>query len=145
MQYVHVSDILVEGTETPVFIRLGNRARPYAEGQPVPGVGILEEVMLSHISVHGAGQTGCSITGLPGHPVRNILLEHVHVSQQGGCPEVPVPQDEKEADYPEGTMWGLLPAKGFFVRHAENVTFKDVSITTEQIDARPDFLELDVK
>ena len=56
-----------------------------------------------------------------------------------------MPQDEKEKAYPEGTMWGLLPAKGFFVRHAENVTFQDVSITTEQVDARPDFLELDVK
>ena len=145
LQYVHLSDILVEGTETPFFIRLGNRARPYAEGQSVPGVGVLEEVSLSHITVHGAGQIGSSITGLPGHPVRNIRLEHIRVHQQGGCGEVAVPQDEKEKAYPEGTMWGVLPSKGFFVRHAENVVFEDVSITTEQADARPDFLKLDVK
>ena len=145
LQHVHVSDILVEGTETPFFIRLGNRARPYAEGQPVPGTGILEDVLLSHISVHDAGKTGSSITGLPGHPVRNIRLDHIRVHQQGGCAKVAVPQDEKETAYPEGTMWGLLPAKGFFVRHAENVVFEDVTITTEQPDARPDFLKLDVK
>ena len=35
MENVHVSDIVVDGTESPIFIRLGNRARGYAEGVPV--------------------------------------------------------------------------------------------------------------
>ena len=136
----------IQPCDLPAPFLLGPRLpRPYAEGQPVPGTGILEDVLLSHISVHDAGKTGSSITGLPGHPVRNIRLDHIRVHQQGGCAKVAVPQDEKETTYPEGTMWGLLPAKGFFVRHAENVVFEDVTITTEQPDARPDFLKLDVK
>ena len=53
--------------------------------------------------------------------------------------------DERESNYPEGTGWGLLPAKGFFVRHARNVEFSNVVIKTEQPDVRPDFLKIDVK
>jgi beta-xylosidase len=37
-------------------------------------------------------------------------------------------------------MWGRLPAKGFFVRHARNVVFDDVQIQTEQPDVRTDFV-----
>ena len=40
-------------------------------------------------------------------------------------------------------MWGNLPAKGFFVRHARNIRFDHVTIATEQPDARPDFVHID--
>ena len=40
-------------------------------------------------------------------------------------------------------MWGNLPAKGFFVRHARNIHFNDVTIQTEQPDIRPDFIQVD--
>ena len=42
-------------------------------------------------------------------------------------------------------MWGVLPAKGFFVNHAENVVFKDVVITTDLPDERPEYVRLDVR
>ena len=40
--------------------------------------------------------------------------------------------DEKEKEYPEATMWGNLPAKGFYVRHARNINFDNVVIQTAQ-------------
>ena len=39
--------------------------------------------------------------------------------------------NEKEKEYPEASMWGPLPAKGFYVRHARNVGFNDVEILTK--------------
>ena len=48
--------------------------------------------------------------------------------------------DEKEKEYPEATMWGNLPAKGFYVRHARNINFDNVVIQTAQADVRPDFV-----
>ena len=51
--------------------------------------------------------------------------------------------DEKEKEYPEATMWGNLPAKGFFVRHARNVSFSDIRVETVQPDVRPDFVYVD--
>ena len=145
MENVHVSNIVAEGTESPIFIRLGNRARSYAKNEPVTKVGTIRGVHLSNITVHGAGKTGCSITGLPGHPVEDVWLSDITIQQQGGCGETAVPDDEKEKDYPEATMWGVLPAKGFFVRHARHITFRHVEIQNSQPDARPDFVEVDVE
>ena len=145
LENVVVADIVVEGTESPIFIRLGNRARGYREGLPVEGVGTIRDVYLHDIFVRGAGSTGSSITGLPGHPVENVFLSNIHIQQQGGCQELEAPLDEKEKDYPEATMWGKLPAKGFFVRHARHVVFRDVTITTTAEDLRPEFVKVDVE
>ena len=142
---VVISNIHATGTESPIFVRLGNRARGYYEGQKIENVGTLSNVTLSDITVNDAGTTGCSITGLPGHPVSNIILRNISITHPGGCPATPVPTDEKEKDYPEATMWGTLPAKGFFVRHARNVKFKNVSIKTQNPDERPEYILIDDK
>ena len=143
MENVSVSNILVEGTESPIFIRLGNRARGYAEGVPVERVGTIRGVHLNDIVVMGAGPTGCSITGLPDHPVENIYLNNIVITQQGGQPAVEAPVDEKEKEYPEATMWGILPATGFFVNHARHVVFNHIEVNTLQPDERPKFFQLD--
>jgi len=39
--------------------------------------------------------------------------------------------------YPQSNMYGITPGYGFFVRHAENVTFQNVSIGYVKPDARP--------
>jgi polygalacturonase len=143
MENVNVSNILVEGTESPVFIRLGNRARGYAEGVPVEKVGRINGIHLSNITVNNAGKTGCSITGLPNHPVENIYLSNITITQQGGCKQIANPTDEKEKEYPEATMWGILPATGFFVNHARHVVFENIEVNTIEKDERPAFVKLD--
>jgi hypothetical protein len=143
MENVSVSDFTVEGTEAPIFVRLGNRARGYREGQRVEQVGRISGVSISRFMVHNAGRMGCSVTGLPGHPVENVWVSDVTIHHQGGVEESALDEirrqaaDEKEAEYPEATMWGDLPAKGFFVRHARNVRFDNVRILTAHPDARP--------
>ena len=145
LENVHVTNIVAEGTESPIFIRLGNRARGYAKDVPVERVGTIRGVHLTGITVNGAGRTGSSITGLPGHPVEDVWLSDITIRQQGGSGAVDVPADEKEADYPEATMWGVLPAKGFFVRHARNINFRNIIVTTDQPDARPEYVRVDVE
>ncbi len=157
MENINISDFIVEGTESPIFIRLANRGRGYQFSSPdddptdfthlipIETVGRIDGVYISNISIHGAGATGCSITGLPGHPVKNVWLSDITIHQRGGVTEDELSKikenikNEKEKDYPEATMWGRLPAKGFFVRHARNVNFSNVRILTERPDARPDF------
>jgi polygalacturonase len=143
LEDVNVSNIHIEGTESPIFIRLGNRARPYAEGKVVNNVGALKNIHLSNITVNHAGQTGSSITGLSGHPVENIFLSHITITQKGGCGKIAPPTDEKEKEYPEAIMWGNLPASGFFVNHVRNIVIRDIKVYTEEKDERPDFYFLD--
>ncbi len=161
MENVSISDVIVEGTESPIFIRLGHRGRGYRFSSPeddptdfshlipIETVGRIDGVHLSNIIIHGAGPTGCSITGLPGYPVENIKLSNITFHQKGGVSDAELEtirervKNERAKDYPEATMWGRLPAKGFFVRHARNVQFSNVQILTEQPDARPEFLRED--
>jgi polygalacturonase len=158
MENVNVSDINVEGTEAPIFIRLGNRARGYQlKGTdfdsliPIDHVGSINGIHLDNIQIRNAGAMGCSITGLPNHPVTNVWLSHISIHHKGGIKASDLPEiersvkDEKEKDYPESTMWGCLPAKGFFVRHARNIRFNDITIQTEEDDVRPDFVQVDTE
>jgi len=150
LENVNVSDITVTGTESPIFVRLGNRARGYQTGVPVTRVGTINGVHIDNVQIREAGRYGCSITGLPGHPVENVRLSRISLSHAGGitASELPAIADslsnEKEKEYPEATMWGPLPAKGFYVRHARNVSFDDVEILTTKPDVRPDFVREDV-
>ena len=150
MENVNVSDFTVEGTEAPIFIRLGNRGRGY-NTTPVDHVGRIDGVHLNNIQIRHAGSMGCSITGLPDHPVENVLLSNISIHHKGGVGLADLPKivealkDEKEKEYPESTMWGNLPAKGFFVRHARNIQFHNIEVQTEQPDARPDFVRVDTE
>lgn len=151
LENVNVSNIVVDGTESPIFIRLGNRARGYKEGLAVTNVGKIDGVRISNVQVHNAGATGCSITGIPGYPVENIRLDNISIHHKGGITAEALPKinekvaDEREKSYPEATMWGELPAKGFFVRHARNVKFSNIDIRTEEVDVRPEFVMIDVE
>ena len=146
LENVVVSNIVIQGTESPIFIRLGNRARPYREGQVIDHVGTLRGVTLANIRILAAGPVGCSITGLPGHYVEDVCLSHISIEQAGGCTEpIASPQDEKAAEYPEATMWGNLPATGFFIRHARNIRIDDLHVQTLQPDARPTVVLDDVE
>ena len=169
MENVSVSDFTVEGTESPIFIRLGNRGRGYKlrEGKatlsgkgnddtiseliPVDHVGRINGVRIDNIQIRNAGPVGCSITGLPDHPVENVWLSNISLHHKGGIAMSDLPKidealnDEKAKEYPEATMWGNLPAKGFFVRHARNVQFRNVQVLTDNHDARPDFVRVDAE
>ena len=86
-----------------------------------------------------------SIVGLPGHPVQNVRLENIEIIYPGGG--VPKPHSvllgkldtvpELPAQYPEFWMFGELPAWGFYVRHAEGISFNNVRITLRKTDFRP--------
>ena len=169
LENVSVSDFTVEGTESPIFIRLGNRGRGYKmrDGKgtlsgkgnddtiagliPIDHVGTINGIRLHNIQIRNAGAMGCSITGLSGHPVKNVWLSDISIHHKGGVKAEELQHindsvsDEKERAYPEATMWGNLPAKGFFVRHARNVHFENIEIQTEQPDARPDFVQIDAE
>lgn len=142
LENVNVSDITIEGTESPIFVRLANRARGYKEGVPVTKVGKINGIHLSNIQIRNAGSMGCSITGIPGHEVENVWLDNITIHHKGGVTAADMAKinesikDEKEKEYPEATMWGNLPAKGFFVRHARNIKFNNIEVITEQPDVR---------
>ncbi|MDE6741767.1 MAG: hypothetical protein K2J58_05505, partial [Muribaculaceae bacterium] len=103
-------------------------------------IGTINCVTLHDIRIDEAGPSGSSITGLTGHPVTDILLHDITIRHAGGQTAIPTPTDEKELDYPESTMWGILPAQGFWLNHASDITFRNVRVIPSEPDARPIFL-----
>ncbi|MDE5987851.1 MAG: glycoside hydrolase [Duncaniella sp.] len=143
MSNVDIADITIRGTESPIFIRLANRARPYSKDVPVEGIGSISGVRLHDILIDEAGPGGCSITGVEGHPVCDVELRDITIRHLGGQKAVAAPTDEKIAEYPESTMWGILPAQGFWLNHTRNITFDNVRVEAINPDARPVFVATD--
>ena len=137
MRNVDISDIIIRGTESPIFIRLADRARPYSKDHPVEGVGSISGIVLHDILIDEAGPSGSSITGLAGHPVSDIQLHDIRIRHAGGQRVTPAPADEKVKEYPESTMWGILPAQGFWLNHAKDIIFRNVMVEAANPDARP--------
>jgi polygalacturonase len=126
----------------PFFLRLGSRLR----GPKDAKVGTMRRILISNVTSYGADQLPSMICGIPGFPIEDIQISDVYLHQKGGATERMAALDppEKENQYPEPTMFGDLPAKGFFMRHAKNVSLGNVEIATESADARPSFWLRDV-
>ncbi len=87
------------------------------------------------------------ITGIPGHYVENVTLENIEISYPGGGTAEDAKRivAEDENRYPEQFFFGVLPAWGAYIRHARNITFKNVKMTTRTPDNRDMILTDDVK
>jgi polygalacturonase len=146
LERVSISNVTMHNTRSAIFIRLGNRARPFKAGMERIGTGRLRHVRISDVQAFGADAIGCSITGLPGHPVEDVALENITVSFAGGGKPIKdlttVP--EKAKAYPEYGMFGALPAYGFFCRHARGLRLSRVQASTVEPDARPALVCQDV-
>lgn len=136
---VNVSNITMDNVNSCIFIRLGNRARPYIKGAEKPGMGTLKNIIISNIQATNVDSIGCSVTGLPGFPVENVLLENIRITfRGGGTPEDAAREiPEFPERYPEYKMFGNLPAYGFFCRHVKNLKFNHVDLGFEKTDCRP--------
>ncbi len=135
---VTISNITMRNVKVPIFVRLGNRARPIP-GLPPPGMGSLRNVNISNVQASGADEMGCSITGIPGFPVENVTLDGIRISFKGGGTTADSKRriPEKEDAYPSAKMFGRLPAYGLFCRHAKNLRLHNVDLAFEDDDQRP--------
>lgn len=86
------------------------------------------------------------IAGIPGHYIENVTLENISISYPG----LGTDKDKKNAvpediaRYPEQFFFGVLPAWGAYIRHAKNITFKNVKMQTRTTDAREEIVTDDV-
>ncbi|MCO5235968.1 MAG: glycosyl hydrolase family 28 protein [Chitinophagaceae bacterium] len=94
-----------------------------------------------------------SIAGLPGYPVENVTLENIEIIYAGGASREKAyfPLDslavitEATSSYPEFSMFGELPAWGFYVRHAKNIKWKNITLRFLKKDFRTPVIFDDVK
>lgn len=143
---VEVCDMTIEGARVPIAIRMGaRRDRPC--GIPFGDLHVMRDLRIRNVKASALTAMACSITGVEGFRPSGILLENVALSLPGGgsaaAETAPVP--ECIDSYPEANMFGarLLPARGFYIRHADKVLFRNVTFSVARPDDRPDIVAED--
>jgi len=138
MDRVVVSNITMNKVGAPIFLRLGNRARPFKEDMKAPGMGAMRNITLSNIEATGANPTGCAISGLPEAAIENVTLSNVRLSFEGGGTKADAARaiPEKPTDYPEYAMFGRLSAYGFYCRHVKGLKMFNVQLQSAKPDQR---------
>jgi hypothetical protein len=94
-----------------------------------------------------------SIVGIPGYPVQNVTLENIEIVYGGGASKaianIPLDQitaiPENEANYPEFSMFGELPAWGLYLRHVDGIKLSNVKMSFKSDDFRPAIVADDAK
>lgn len=131
-----VSDFTVRGLDLyrvsqPIFIRLAHRGG----GTPGSITGVtIEDVRAIYTSERRS--PSCTVTGIPGARLGNILIKNCYFEMPGGVARIPHAPGEKESTYPQSNVLGITPAYGFYVRHADNCVFDHVTIGYYKPDAR---------
>jgi polygalacturonase len=157
LEDVDVQNITATNTGNAIFIRLGHRNKDEVISQ-------LRRVHIANVKVEiplgkpdkGYPEEGpivryphnvfpSSISGIAGHPVEDVTLENVEVIYEGGgnsqIASLPIDSlskiPEQISEYPEFSMFGELPAWGFYVRHVVGLKMKNISLKAKNKDYRP--------
>ena len=139
MDQINISNISMEGIQTPVFMRLGNRKN---------ATGSLKNVLISNILATASSPIASCISGVPGFYIENIIIRDMIVNCKGGgiTEDISRSVPENEKGYPENRMFGnMLPAYGMYVRHVKNVSLDNIRFNLMQPDERPAILFEDAK
>jgi hypothetical protein len=164
----HIEDVTISNitmrdvSNAPLFIRLGSRMRA-PEGTPP---GSIRRIIVSNLTAYDADPRYPSIiSGTPGKDVQDITLDNFRLNGRGGMtlqqaadqpPELvntfffrvsggvpkrqPYEVPEREKEYPEPSMFGLLPAYGLYIRHADGVNVRNLAVSYSKPDSRPAFV-----
>jgi polygalacturonase len=140
-------NITFDDVGAPVFILLGDRGdTPAGSPRRVGDVNGVSFENISGGSLRHAWGSAISGTVTPDgvdHHVKNVSFSGIDFLAPGGVAAVPASPPEYAGQYPDANMWGDLPAYGFFLRHAINVSFAGASTALASPDARQPLVQLD--
>lgn len=157
IENVLVEKIRAKNTGNAIFLRIG-RVRGAEKAGPLRNVTIRDvkveipfEAPDLKYTIRGpalstfANTFPSSITGNPGVYVENVRIEEVSIKYPGrgnkAYANMPLYRikdvPELETSYPEFSMFGELPAWGFYVRHVRGLSFRNVELKIKEPDYRP--------
>ncbi len=167
-----IENIVVDGvrsinTGNVIFLRIGDRwgkgKKPYMKNITISNV--YAEVPLGKPDA-GYNYEGpvedlprnispASIVGLVENKIQNVTLKNIHIvypgegnplyAKRGLSPAELDGVPEMRDVYPEFSQFKELPAWGFYIRHAEGITFENVTFTAKKKDYRPSIVLDDVQ
>lgn len=141
LENVTISNIVMTDIQTPIFIRVGHRNKDERRG-------FVKNVVIRGITATAQSQISSSITGVEGGRVENVSISDCVFNLLDGGPssdgteKVP----EEVGSYPENRMFRTcLPSYGMYVRHADNITLRNIQfLTSPGKPSRPSVVSDDV-
>ena len=137
MQNILLENISMDNVATPVFIKIGNRARPYKQGQYVNAIEDVKNIFLNNITVTNA-KLPSSIMGLHSKKIKNVSVNNYSVRYrytQESIPYNKVPFEE--FSYPMALMYKNLPAYGLYCRNVEELRLQNIIMYSTENEKRP--------
>ena len=149
---VIVRNIKMVNCTGPIFIANGRRNRIYL-GKQNPNISGTDNILIENIQADvikaplhgfyfgedwGEALGGVLISGIPERKIGGITLRNLQLDLPGGFTEEKSEYKVREmADmYPEFHRFDPVPAKGVYIRHAENIKLENVQLTYKKDDVR---------
>jgi polygalacturonase len=165
LENVVIRNIKATNTGNAIFVRIGKAHEKMVPGKIIGltisdvNVKIAKGIPDAKYKIRGPelpffhNSFPSSITGLPGHDVEQITLKNITIKYPGGghkaYANMPISRlddvPENENHYPEFSMFGELPAWGFYIRHVNGLTMENIKMKLKKSDYRPAIVFDDVK
>jgi polygalacturonase len=140
----------VQDTGNPFFVILGKRSDRYTQDDAAKK-GTMNTITFQDIIGKNMNTTwaspisGANMSDGTTYRLQNIHFNNVNITYKGGKTTVPAdPPEYALGQYPESNIWSDLPAYGYYVRHADGVTFTNTSTNVSPTDARSAIVMNDV-
>ncbi len=144
LEDIVISNIVIEGTETPIFLKLGARdgqgpGELKAMGDREVRPGVYKNVVIDNVMARDCGPyANIIIAGYPGNHIEDVKLSRIRV--EGGDPSTDEPDFDVELfanNYPMNRIFNQhLPAYGLYVRYVDGIVLDDVRLRPAQGDVR---------
>jgi hypothetical protein len=139
LENISISHVQMDQVRVPFIVKLGDRGRLIHDGDFHRPVQFARSIHLSHITARQAGITGCYIMGLPEAPLRAVVISDCDLEFEGGGTDSQAEAFSplNRACYPSSDAFGTHPSYGIYLRDAEDVALRGVTLRTLNPDARP--------
>ncbi|MCA1808437.1 MAG: right-handed parallel beta-helix repeat-containing protein [Lentisphaerae bacterium] len=152
LENLSISNVIMDRVKCAVWIQQSESPGHKPEGS-------VSNIIISNIQATNADSIGCMITGTPACPLKNVTLSNIRIAcEGGGAKELAEREIGELPEHDENifgkklhqrlnnhNQFGMLPAYGFYCRHAEGLVMENIALAYESADYRPAVYFKDVK
>lgn len=140
----------INDTDNPIIVLVGDRKRQPWD-KPGERIGSVDGILFKDIVFRNPktypytfDRNICEVFVMGhdsgAHRVKNVHFENVYLELPGGYTHVPKTPEGLKNRYPEHYSMGESPASAYYIRYAENVTFRNCQTIFLKPDVRPEIL-----
>jgi len=146
---IQYKNLNISGFPSFIFILNGANVRGKTPIGSPKKTGAVGNILIQNVDCRNTvASTGSVISGLAiddtTYRIDKVSFVNVKLHTKGGLTSIPADPPEYSGKYPKGSVFGIVPAWGYYIRHAKNITFKNCSHTVNPADVRQAIVKEDL-